>query len=276
MTMGDQGLDLDRVLYELRKVDSRNILSKFRDSFVKRRLLFRAIELGMSMEEYCRYALENIKSEYEKVVSLLMINVTEFFRDLDVFKVVENHVIPMIYSKTHGAIKVWSAGCATGEETYSIAMIVYDYLRSKGENPYKATIIGSDISTSALRIAHSGIYPIRATQNVPEKYKKYFHMVSEDYVRIDEDVARLTIFKYENIFDASYPAEYFDIIFLRNVLIYYSTDSVVKMLEKVYFVLKPEGVLILGKSEFVPNEMREKFDFFMGELGIRSRIYMKK
>ncbi|RLF64561.1 MAG: hypothetical protein DRN30_05360 [Thermoplasmata archaeon] len=276
MATEDRNLSFDYVLYELKRVDDRKILSKFRDSFVKRRLMFRAIELGMTPEEYCKYALDNLEREYEKVVSLLMINVTEFFRDLDVFKAIEEDVIQMIYDKTHGAIRVWSSGCATGEETYSIALILYEYLKSRGENPYKAMIIGSDINRNALRIAHSGVYPITVIKNIPDKYKKYFHVVSEEYVKISEEIARMVVFKYENIFDADYPNDYFDMVLLRNVLIYYSSDSILKMLSKVYSVLKPEGILILGKSEFIPKEMREKFDFFMGELGIRTRIYVKK
>jgi len=266
----------DLILEELKQLDTKNVVKRFRDSFIKRRIVLRAVEVGMGLDEYYEYFQRNKMKEYQKILELLLVSVTEFFRDKDVFEGIEKYVAPQVLRNLNRKLKIWSAGCATGEEPYSVAMIFYEQMRMLGFLPNEPIIIASDINQEALRVARIAIYPTESLKNVPTVYMKYFTPIGNEYMRVNYEIRKLVEFKKEDIFMVSYPREYFDIVLLRNVLIYFSKESQVYLLKKIYESIKRNGYLVLGKTEAVPMELRDLFDYFKKDIGLHLRIYVKK
>lgn len=273
---GTNSRAVDLILEELKLLDTKNVVKRFRDSFIKRRILLRAVEVGMDLEEYYDYFQRNRMKEYQKILELLLVSVTEFFRDKDVFEGIEKYIAPQILQNSDEKLKIWSAGCATGEEPYSVAMIFYERMKILGTSPTEPIIIASDINQEALRVARIAIYPKDSLKKVPAIYMKYFDPIGSEYMRVNYEIRKLVEFKKEDIFTVGYPKEYFDIVLLRNVLIYLSKESQVHLLKKIYELLKRDGYLVLGKTEAVPMELRDSFDYFKKDLGLRLRIYVKK
>ncbi|HHE65752.1 MAG TPA: protein-glutamate O-methyltransferase CheR [Bacteroidetes bacterium] len=267
---------LDLILEELKKLDKENVMKRFRDSFIKRRIVLRIVEFGKDLDEYYLFFQRNKNKEFKKILELLLVSVTEFFRDKAVFEGISKYVVPQIIQNSNENLKIWSAGCATGEEAYTMALITYEHMKIRGIIPKQSIIIGSDINQEALRIARIAVYPKESLKNVPSMYLKYFIPIGNEFVQVSYEIRKLVEFKNEDIFKPSYPPQSFDVVLLRNVLIYYSRESQIEILKKVYRLLKGGGFLILGKTEAVPMELRDLYDYYKGDFGLRSRIYVKK
>lgn len=235
--------------------------SPYSDKFLKRRfdIRMRANNVG-SYREYA-VLLKRDPLEYTELIEALTIPVTEFFRDPDVFEDFEKIVIPKLIAdkkrKKQKVIRAWSAGCASGEEAYSIAMLMNESLGPKLDD-FTLSIHGTDIDDGALAKAERGEYTPEEIKKVPEAYqKKYFSFDGKNY-RIDEGFNQFMRFEKHELISGK-PYRYFDVVFCRNVLIYFSRETHEKVHMLFYDALNDDGFLIMGKTELLHGKAREMF-----------------
>lgn len=181
----------------------------------------------------------------------LTIRVTEFFRDPLTWGVMKSEVLPGLLNRS-SEIKVWSAGCATGEETYSLAILFEEAKR-------QVSILGTDLDQEALRSAREGIYPEERLKLVPPPLREiYFKPVNNGY-QIIQKMRDCVDFRDVNLVTGEPPGE-FDLVSCRNVLIYFSKELQERVLLKFHEALKPGGLLWLGKAESLWGKAQELFE----------------
>ena len=196
------------------------------------------------------------EDELRELLNLLTVNHTYFFRNEPQFKALKEKILPEIVSRklnvpqVKPSLRIWSAGCSTGEEPYTIAMIVAEVIPDFKN--WDIQILATDASTKALDEAVKGIYGSNSMRLTSEAYRdKYFKIISTkvaEKFRIDDDIRGMVKFGYFNLMDEVYPQNY-DLIFCRNVVIYFETETTIKVMQKIYESLNDQGYLLIGYSE---------------------------
>lgn len=250
-------------------------LARYKPAFIKRRLDRRMRILNIS--DYTQYilALKNNRKEFEEIFASLSINVTNFFRDSTVFDRFQLSILPKILSSLgeSNKIRVWSAGCASGEEPYSIAMM---FKQAIGKLPdLEVEIIANDVNKSAIQFAERGRYPAKSVESLPPSI-----ILNNFQKRIDENniveyeivstIKNMVTFKMGDILSDTIQS--FDVIFCRNVLIYYEKEAQELIFTKFYKGLKDSGYLVLGMDETMFGRRCQKL---FNPLLVRERIYQK-
>ena len=241
---------------------------------LKRRLALRvhSCQLG-SYIEYMAYLDKNPK-EYDKLFATLCINVSEFFRDPPVWITMRYLLETLMRSKLaagqEGSLKIWCAGCANGEEPFSLAILCREVIRQHGLNvPVK--ILATDIDKECLSFCEKAEYPASSLKNVsPELLEKYF-LPAGDNFRPRLELKNLIHFSYLDLTSTNliYNA---DLVTCRNVFIYFKHDLQKKIIERFHEALLPGKFLVLGKTEMLAPDAMTLFD----ELDASARIYKKK
>ncbi len=205
-----------------------------------------------SFREYCDFILEDPRGrEYiQGFVDLITTNKTDFFREPDHFSFLSEKLLPELNTST--GVRIWSAACSSGEEPYTLAMVMEEYISTHGRFPYE--IYASDISEKVLNAARSGIYSTEKIDGISMDYKKkYFlksRVVSDNQVRIKRFLREKIKFFSVNLLSDQYNApKNFDFIFLRNVMIYFERPLQEKIVNRMFYHLKPGGALFIGHSE---------------------------
>lgn len=248
-------------------------LGQYKDSYLQRRIGVRMRSCGSkAYSDYCIF-LDSNPTEYDQLMDDLTINVTQFFRDPIVFKAMEEEVLPLlIYDKVKqgkGDITVWSAGCSSGEEPYSIAIMLRELLGEELDN-FHVNIIGSDIDDPSLDAASVGKYLPRQLTNIKKEYlQRYFTLEGEMY-QISQDIMDMVDFRKIDLI-ASKPPARFDCIFCRNVVIYFTRDMQEHLYMKFYESLNHDGYFVMGNTETLVGEASHLFTTFKS----RERIYQK-
>ncbi len=236
-------------------------LSDNKQNLVYSRLSRRLRELGLaSFRDYRKYLeSEHGKQEIEHFINAISTNLTKFFREAHHFEHFRAHVATPIAKRgetSNRRIRIWSAGCSSGEEPYSIAIVL------KREVPdiasHDVRILATDIDTAILDKAASGIYPASAIEDVPSAYRKLLapkggrqaseNLVS-DNLTISSDIRSLIVFRHLNLMDPWPFHGQFDAIFCRNVMIYFDGPTKAKLVDRFMAQLKPGGWLYIGHSE---------------------------
>lgn len=262
--MNEEGLKkiLD-FIHEYKGLD----LSSYRQNFLYRRLRLRIF--STKTRDYLEYItlLKNSPEEYNAFLDALSINVTEFFRDPDVFEVVKKVVLPELIARKEArgnlSLRVWSSACANGEEPYSIAILIRQSLKEKTN--FLVRIWASDIDNDALEKAKKAEYPAQELKNIDsEIIKKYFISSSNNCYRLSDEIRQMVKFQVHNLFRV-FPFKCLDVIFCRNVLIYLDRRQTKELFHTFSQLLNPGGYLVLGKVEtlwdrdlFVPLDLRMK------------------
>ncbi|MBI5195578.1 MAG: protein-glutamate O-methyltransferase CheR [Nitrospirae bacterium] len=221
---------------------------------VERRLNRRLKVLRLEdFREYYRFLMYDQKrdDEIQNIMDILTVNETYFFRGESQLKAFIDEIIPELKEKNKDKkkISIWSAGCATGEEPYTFAMLL---LEKGGFDGWDIRIVGSDISQRALQVARRGIYKKNSFRSTEYYFiKKYFHNEADDTYSISDSVRKLVVFNYVNLFD---PFKVrlvgkMDLIFCRNVLIYFDDAARKKVIENFYNSLVYGGYMVLGHTE---------------------------
>ncbi|WP_339749444.1 CheR family methyltransferase [uncultured Rubinisphaera sp.] len=244
---------------QLQKIFSQIRARTGRDfSHYKRSTIMRRIARRMQfnhIEELPAY-LDFMRKHAEEVVALsddLLITVTNFFRDSHVFENIEKVIIPRLFKEkqNESPIRVWSVGCATGEEAYSLAMLLLEQA-AREENAHTIQVFASDLHERSLERAREGFYPGDITTDVSEeRLKRFFHKEDGGY-RIRKEVRELVVFAPHNLM-ADPPFSRMDLISCRNVMIYLERDLQRDVIELFHYALNPEGFLVLGSSESIEN-----------------------
>lgn len=236
--------------------------SSYSDKFLKRRLEIRMNANNVkSYREYLGF-LRRDPLEYRELIQALTIPITAFFRDPDVFGDFERLVLPRLVTRKRERgqrmVRVWSAGCASGEEAYSIAMLMREYLGAEIHD-FIISIRGTDINDEALLKAKRGEYSYREVMKVPRTYlKKYFIDLGGGRYKVSDELKHLVRFEKHDLLSGVW-RRFFDIIFCRNVLIYFSRKVHGEIHRHLYEALNDNGFLIVGKTELLYGRTREMF-----------------
>jgi chemotaxis protein methyltransferase CheR len=248
-------------------------LSQYKDPYLQRRIGVRMrCSATKTYSDYSNY-LDSNPTEYDQLLDDLTINVTQFFRDPIVFRAMEEEVLPLlIYDKVNQGkndIAVWSAGCSSGEEPYSIAIMLRELLGEEYNN-FTVKIIGSDIDDSCLEAASVGKYLPRQVTNIKKEYlEKYFTLEGGMY-QVSQDIMEMVEFRKIDLI-ASKPPTRFDCIFCRNVVIYFTRDMQENLYMKFYNSLNHGGYFVMGNTETLVGEASHLLTTFKS----RERIYQK-
>ncbi|MDP9734919.1 UNVERIFIED_ORG: two-component system CheB/CheR fusion protein [Rhizobium sp. SORGH_AS260] len=243
---------LDRII-EILRVSTANDFSAYKHGTMQRRVEKRIAVLGIEIEEIDRYLemLENSEEERQNLVRDLLINVTSFFRDGKVFDFLRDTIIPdILHAKAaHGAVRVWVAGCSTGEEAYSLAILFLELIQSMGLR-LQFQMFASDADGEAVAIARDGHYSHEATKSLPtDLLEKYFVRDDNGYT-VTAQLRGAVVFTVQNVLSDP-PFSRIDLISCRNLLIYLEADAQAKVLSLFRFALRENGILLVGKSETV-------------------------
>lgn len=230
------------------------MFDKSKRYFVDRRLIERIKATGHnSFKTYFMFLrFEPTGKELQNLINALTVNETYFFREEYQFKCLVRRVLPEITSrkKKGDIIRIWSIPSSTGEEPYSIAIYLLEFWNEIDK--WDVEIVSSDIDTNVLEHAKKGIYSKRSVQYLPlEILKKYFKEIGNGYCKISDDLISSVEFTRVNIIDRNETKRYrnFDIVFCRNLLIYFDDASRKVAAENLYDAMNPGGFLFLGHSE---------------------------
>ena len=240
-------------------------------SILESRLKERLRENGLgTVRAYYDVIIKN-KDELKNFLDSITTNLTRFFRNQAHFDALENYVIPEVLQnkKASGSftIKIWSAGCSTGEEPYTIAMLMQEILPP----PYKVEITASDISLKSLMVGKEGFYADSRIVGIPDNYlKKYFDKVEGGY-KIHDDIKSRIKFDYHNLKNDS-GLRGLDVVFCRNVLIYFDEAAQTASVNRFYESMAPKSYLFIGHSESLFG-MDTKFEFVKTQWATLYRKY---
>lgn len=208
----------------------------------------------------------------EKVVDAMTTNETLWFRDSHPFKILENRLLPELCAKQK-SLDLWCAASSTGQEPYSISMIIEEFKRSHPGRLTSEKIVATDISSSALERAKSGVYDQLALgRGMPEDFLTRYFSKHEDSWKVNSNVAARVQYRMLNLLHSYSMLGKFDIVFCRNVLIYFSADVKKDILTRIHGTLKPGGYLLLGASEALSG-LPDHYEMVQCSPGI---IYRKK
>lgn len=197
-------------------------------------------------DEYIRL-LKSDADKFEKFVNFLTINVSEFYRNPDQWKLMNENVIPRLIKSQGRNLNIWSAACSTGDEPYSLVMAFSRHLPLSGIH-----ITATDIDKQVIAQAQTGLYNEKSVANVPQDLKaKYFTKVGDSY-QIANEIKRCVTFREHNLLKDPYPTG-FDLILCRNVVIYFTDEAKDMIYKNFYNSLKNHGILFIGSTEQISN-----------------------
>ncbi|EHL16644.1 MAG: CheR family methyltransferase [Peptoanaerobacter stomatis] len=237
-------------------------LTLYKEAQMKRRISSLASRNGFNdLLEYFKF-IDNDKEKFNEFINFMTINVSEFFRNPEQWKIVETKLFPAFLSKNKD-IKVWSAACSTGEEPYTITMILSTLLPLN-----KITVYATDIDDGAMAKAKAGVYIASSLKNVPTELKnKYFKKNSDGKFEISNEIKSRVQFKKHNLLKDPY-IDKCDLIVCRNVMIYFTDDAKNEIYQKFSNSLKPDGVLFVGSTEQIISpqqfDLKSLKTFFYG------------
>lgn len=215
----------------------------------------RTLNIG-TFSEYIDYVFKSGNSdELTLMIDVLTTNKTEFFRENDHFDYLTNMVLPELAGIKKN-VKIWSAGCSSGEEPYTISIVVSEFIKNNPGKILNFSVTGTDISTKVLDKAYNAVYDLDVVDQLPQHLKKSYFLKSTDKemncARIKPELRRHVSFKRLNFMDSDFRMpEIYDIIFCRNVLIYFDKETQEKVIGKFMKYLQPGGYLFLGHSETI-------------------------
>lgn len=255
---GDEVVDFDKILKYL-KAQIGSDFSQYKMSTIQRRIEKRLSTLGIgTLGEYYKFIAAN-PHELSALAQNMLVSVTSFFRDNEAYNSISHHIEEMIQKKTLGdELRIWSAGCATGEEPYSLAMIVAD-LCEKHRKPLNVKIFATDLDLEALGTARAGLYSEQDVSGVPEEFlSKYFEKKDHDF-EVRKFIKDMIVFARQDLIQNP-PFVKLDMVTCRNVLIYFEPTLQSRVFEIFHYSLKPGGILFLGKSENAQGTLFDTID----------------
>jgi chemotaxis protein methyltransferase CheR len=232
------------------------VLGPTKRQLVQGRLAARLRELGLtSYEKYCEHVREAGPEELVALINALTTNVTAFFRENHHFEALGKFMLPEAFKRNQQSrrVRLWSAGCSTGEEAYCLGIVANEVLPSNQQWDLK--ILASDIDSNVLAIAQRGIYSLERLANVsPQRLQRYFRKgVAEQLgnARICSPIAAQVSFRTLNLLHEWPMRGAFDVIFCRNVMIYFDQGTRERLVARFAELLAPDGYLCLGHSESI-------------------------
>ena len=248
--------------------------SQYKQSTILRRIERRMVVQDIkTIDKYVLY-LNQMPEEQEALFRDMLIGVTNFFRDPDIFKELEEKIIPKLFNykaSPGGVIRIWSIGCSTGEEAYSLAILLHEHMNSLKQS-YIFQIFATDIDNNAIAIARTGVYSTNISLDIsPERLNLYFTLDQKaNTYRINKNIRDMLIFSEQNVIKDP-PFSKLDLICCRNLLIYFDSDLQKKLIPLFHYALNPNGFLFLGSSEGIGE-----FEDIFTPIDRKIKIYQRK
>lgn len=224
-------------------------LSLYKEAQMKRRLISLYEKKGFQSFGSFFSAIVKNRELLNDFLDRMTINVSEFYRNAQRWEVLEKNILPGLLDQNRN-LKIWSAACSTGEEPYTIAMILSKMLPMS-----QIKITATDIDENALARARMGIYPERSLNEVPEMMKQKFFKREGSFYKISEDIKRTVTFKKQNLLSDDFGGPY-DLIVCRNVLIYFTEEAKDQLYHKFSGALRKDGIFFVGSTEQIFNSGR--------------------
>jgi two-component system CheB/CheR fusion protein len=260
-------------IFVLLRAQTGHDFSQYKPSTIYRRIERRmAVHQLDSIDLYAKH-LQQTPTEVEALFRDLLIGVTNFFRDPEAFKVLQEQVIPLLFSgkPAGGAVRVWSTGCSTGEEAYSLAILLVEQMEALKQS-YTVQVFATDIDSRAIATARVGVYPASISADIsPERLARFFTLEpgGQSY-RINKSIRDLLVFSEQDLVKDP-PFSKLDLISCRNLLIYLDATLQKKLIPLFHYALNANGCLFLGTSEGVGE-----FDNLFAVLERKAKLYQRK
>lgn len=245
--------------------------SMYNDRYLDRRIAARMRRTDADTYSEYHAALRDDPTEEAALVDTLSINVTEFFRNEEMWRRLPD-LLEDLADRSYGTVRLWSAACSDGREPYSMALLVHSV---DGLDPSRFEIVATDIKPSVLETARSGVYPRSGTDDAVEELSKmdglepYFD-IDEDRLEVAEAVRDTVTFRRHDLI-RDHPPTDFDLVMCRNLLIYINSESKRELFETLTNGLNEEGYLVIGKTETLPAALADEFE----TVDSRRRIYQR-
>ncbi|MBU3127597.1 protein-glutamate O-methyltransferase CheR [Clostridium tagluense] len=218
-----------------------------------------------SFSDYLKFVFKDCSgNEISTLINKLTTNHTFFMREADHFEYFRDEVLPYLEASSKNKdLRIWSAGCSSGEEPYTLAMIIADYFGDQ-KFMWNTRILATDISEKVLEIAEKGIYSQEAVNTIPKYWGlRYFNKITDKNYEICEEIRNEIIYRNFNLMTDIFPfKKKFHIIFCRNVMIYFDPKTKTELINKFYEMTEPGGYLFIGHSESV-NKNETKYKYIM-------------
>jgi chemotaxis protein methyltransferase CheR len=268
--------ELDREFEELTRKISRDrgfACASYKEKCLRRRIAVRMRARGV--HTYADYArvLDNDSGEYDRLLDALTINVTKLFRNWPVYEAIAERVIPALWDANPGPIHVWSAGCSSGEEPYSLAILFHRYaaLRRQLRDVERVHVVGTDIDKASLAAAERGQFNEGAFDETPAELRSQYFSAKAPFT-VAPAVRSTVRFRRVDLLDQwAPPPGGYQLIACRNVLIYFDRDTQERLLARFHDALAPSGFLVLGKVETLLGPVRSQF----AAVDARERIFRR-
>ena len=234
-------------------------LGSYKDRCIKRRIAGRVRARGFSSSSPYVELLRSDDDEMDALLSILTIHVSQFFRNPSTFMVLEDKVLPEQLERKRRdgdrKLRIWSVGCSSGEEPYSVALLLQDQVLAQVDS----SILATDVSTRILAQARTGEYDAQRLAEVPKSVRlEYFEQFDGLRFRLNQRIREKVQFEQQNILSESdYPQA--DLILCRNVMIYFSREEQAKILARFARSLGPDGFLVLGRAETMVGDVRHLY-----------------
>jgi two-component system CheB/CheR fusion protein len=244
--------------------------SQYKENTIIRRVQRRmALQQLESSADYLRFMQDN-PQEVSALFRDLLIGVTSFFRDGEAFSTLEKVAIPRLFEGVPGVIRAWVCACSTGEEAYSIAILIQEHLE-ESKRDYKVQIFATDIDGQATEQARMGVFPPSIAADVtPERLRRFFTLEANGSYRVQKIIRDLIIFSEQDVLKDP-PFSKLGLISCRNLLIYLNADLQKRLMPLFHYALKPGGMLFLGNSETV-GDAPALFE----NLDRKAKLYLRK
>lgn len=239
--------------------------ASYKEKCLRRRIAVRMRARGVHTFAEYGLVLDRDEHEYELLLDALTINVTKLFRNQETFQAIDRELVPALYARAEPAIRIWSAGCASGEEAYSLAILMHRHAVNAGRRFERVEVLGTDLDRASLQAAERAVYLEPALADTPPDLRQLYFSMQSPY-RVHADVRARVQFRRHDLLREPFPdAQHF--ICCRNVIIYFDRASQETLFQKFADALLPGGFLVLGRVEtlfgparalFTPVDSRER------------------
>jgi chemotaxis methyl-accepting protein methylase len=242
----------------------------YKPNCLRRRLAVRMRARGVHTYEAYAEILRRDAGEYDRLLDALTINVTKFFRNREAWEALASRLLPGLWREANGGVRCWSAGCASGEEPYTVAILLLEHARASGATADRCVVDATDLDPTVLERARAGVYRPAALDETPEPFvARYF--AGSDPCTVGPGVRARVRFQRHDLLREPPPDAPYDLITCRNVVIYFERPNQERLYHLFADALRPGGVLLLGKVETLVGKVRERFKLE----DIRERIYRR-
>lgn len=240
-------------IYDMTKID----LNSYKERQMKRRIEALITKHGISTYTEYVQKLKIDRVAYEEFINYITINVSEFFRNPEQWVVLEKQVFPYLIERFGKNLKIWSAACSTGDEPYSLAMLLSKFVPLN-----QIKIIATDIDKQVMEKAKIGLYHEKSLKDLPEEFrKKFFNKINDRTYQISDAIKSCVEFKHHDLLRETYPSNC-DLIVCRNVLIYFTDDAKNKIYQGFNAALKKEALLFVGSTEQIIQSQQIGFQTY--------------